>query len=244
MSEENNIIPIGSIVKITTDKSLGDLALYVNYGVVDKYTSAGESNLEHYDVLAIFEDQQQDSFCYYPRQLEIVHPEEVAPNLWNSVADKLDSSEKINLAHLILEQYPILEEDSNLLYSFSWADSKQGHDYWSNINRRINSKKINSFIEEYNQPDNYTETTKIKSDGGSSDYYKLEINGNPVEVEDVIYAMVGGDFALGNSIKAIRRMYLDSKGQGKEGIDMEYDKNKVVYFTNSFVDRFGAKNGN
>ena len=29
---------------------------------------------------------------------------------------------------------------------------------------------------------------KIKSDGGSSDYYKLEINGNLVEVEDVIYA--------------------------------------------------------
>lgn len=45
-------------------------------------------------------------------------------------------------------------------------------------------------------------------------------------------------------MKALRRIYLDSKGQGKEGIDMEYDKNKVVYFTNSFVDRFGAKNGN
>ena len=33
MAEENNIIPIGSIVKITTDKNLGDLNLYVNYGV-------------------------------------------------------------------------------------------------------------------------------------------------------------------------------------------------------------------
>jgi hypothetical protein len=29
-------------------------------------------------------------------------------------------------------------------------------------------------------------STKIKSDGGSSDYYKLEINGNPVEVEDIL----------------------------------------------------------
>ena len=53
MAEENNIIPIGSIVKITTDKSLGDLNLYVNYGEVDKYTSAGNHNLEHYDVLSI-----------------------------------------------------------------------------------------------------------------------------------------------------------------------------------------------
>ena len=27
----------------------------------------------------------------------------------------------------------------------------------------------------------------------------------------MIYAMVGGDFALGNAIKGLRRMYLDSK---------------------------------
>ena len=241
MAEENNIIPIGSIVKITTDKSLGDLNLYVNYGVVDKYTSAGNHNLEHYDVLSIFEDQQPDSFCYYPRQLEIVYPEEVAPNLWNSIADKLDNYEKINLAHVILEQYSILDEDSNLLRSFAWADSKQGYDYWSNINKRINSRKIDSFIEEYNQPSNCTEATKIKSDGGSSDYYKLEINGNLVEVEDVIYAMVGGDFILGNILKACRRIYLDSKGQGKEGIDMQYDANKIKYFVDSFVKRFGSE---
>ncbi len=243
MAEENNIIPIDSIVKITTDKGADDLDLYVNYGVVYKYTSAGKDYLEHYDVLGIFEDQQPVSFCYYPRQLEIVHPEEAAPNLWNSIADKLDNYEKINLAHVILEQYSILNEDSDLLHSFTWTDSKQGYDYWSNINERINSRKINSFIEEYNQPDNYTEATKIKSDGGSSDYYKLEINGNPIEVEDVIYAMVGGDFALGNTMKALRRMYLDSKGQGKEGIDMQYDANKIKYFVDSFVKRFGGNNG-
>ena len=64
--------------------------------------------------------------------------------------------------------------------------------------RELIPRKVDSFIEEYSQPDNYTEATKIKSDGGSSDYYKLEINGNLVEVEDVIYAMVGGDFILGN----------------------------------------------
>ena len=82
---------------------------------------------------------------------------------------------------------------------------------------------------------------KTKSDGGSSDYYKLEINGNLVEVEDIIYAMVGGDFILGNILKACRRMYLDSKGQGKEGIDMQYDANKIKYFVDSFVKRFGGE---
>lgn len=84
-------------------------------------------------------------------------------------------------------------------------------------------------------------SSKTKSDGGSSDYYKLEINSNPVEVEDVIYAMVGGDFALGNALKALRRMYLDSKGQGKDGIDMRYDANKIKYFVDSFVERFGGE---
>jgi hypothetical protein len=83
-------------------------------------------------------------------------------------------------------------------------------------------------------------TTKITSTGGSSDYYKLNINGNHVETEDVIYAMVGGDFALGNALKALRRMYLDSEGGGKEGIDMSYDANKVKYFVDSFVKRFGG----
>lgn len=83
---------------------------------------------------------------------------------------------------------------------------------------------------------------KTKSDGGSSNYYKLEINGNPAEVEDVIYAMVGGDFILGNILKACRRMYLDSKGEGKEGIDMQYDANKIIYFANSYVKRFGKTN--
>lgn len=83
--------------------------------------------------------------------------------------------------------------------------------------------------------------SKTKSDGGSSDYYKLEINGNLVEVEDIIYAMVGGDFILGNILKACRRMYLDSKGQGKEGIDMQYDVNKIKYFVDSFVKRFGSE---
>jgi len=82
--------------------------------------------------------------------------------------------------------------------------------------------------------------SKTKSDGGSSDYYKLEINGNLVEVEDIIYAMVGGDFALGNVIKACRRMYLDSKGQGKEGVDMTYDANKIKFFVDSFEKRFGG----
>ena len=96
-----------------------------------------------------------------------------------------------------------------------------------------------TLVEPEEQPEEAS--SKTKSDGGSSDYYKLEINGNPVEVEDVIYAMVGGDFTLGNILKACRRMYLDSKGEGKEGVDMQYDANKIIYFANSYAKRFGEK---
>lgn len=111
----------------------------------------------------------------------------------------------------------------------------------TNISEEIWLTLITEESQEESQEEIHEQSSKTKSDGGSSDYYKLEINGNSIEVEDVIYALVGGDFILGNILKACRRMYLDSKGQGKEGIDMEYDKNKIVYFANSFVNRFGGK---
>lgn len=83
-------------------------------------------------------------------------------------------------------------------------------------------------------------TTKVKSNGGSSDYYKLTITnkkGETFECEtgDVIRCMLGNDFSLGNCLKALRRMYLDSIGSGKEGVDLEYDGNKVKWFTDEFV---------
>lgn len=82
--------------------------------------------------------------------------------------------------------------------------------------------------------------TKVKSNGGSSDYYKLTITnkkGETFECEtgDIIRCMLGNDFSLGNCLKGLRRMYLDSIGSGKEGVDLEYDGNKVKYFTDEFV---------
>ena len=83
----------------------------------------------------------------------------------------------------------------------------------------------------------------IKSDGGSSDYYKISIKTShgmvDVEVNDIIYAMVGGDFDLANILKAARRMYLASKGCGKEGVDIAYDARKIAWFCKDFVQRFG-----
>lgn len=96
-------------------------------------------------------------------------------------------------------------------------------------------------------PPNVETTTKFKSDGGSSDYYKLKIkrasDGQEFECEmgDVIYSVFGGDFDLGNIIKACRRMYLDAQGAGKDGIDAEYDGKKIEWFTKDFLQRVNSK---
>lgn len=87
------------------------------------------------------------------------------------------------------------------------------------------------------------QSTKVKSDGGSSDYYKLKIKRSSdgqefdCEMGDVIYSVFGGDFDLGNIVKACRRMYLDSQGAGKDGIDAEYDGKKIEWFTKDFLQR-------
>lgn len=91
------------------------------------------------------------------------------------------------------------------------------------------------------------QTAKVKSDGGSSDYYKLKIkrasDGQEFECEmgDVIYSVFGGDFDLGNIVKACRRMYLDTQGAGKDGIDAEYDGKKIEWFTKDFLQRVNSK---
>ncbi len=49
-----------------------------------------------------------------------------------------------------------------------------------------NLKLIRSADVEESQAEIHEQSSKTKSDGGSSDYYKLEINGNPVEVEEIL----------------------------------------------------------
>lgn len=122
-----------------------------------------------------------------------------------------------------------------------WEDQLElvGKYGYTPLQQDMQGRNVAAITESTREP-----TNKITSTGGSSDYYKLNINGSHVETEDVIYAMVGGDFALGNALKALRRMYLDSEGGGKEGVDMSYDANKVKYFVDSFVKRFGEINAN
>lgn len=128
---------------------------------------------------------------------------------------------------------------SNSLHECDFKLVEETDFSYTALQQDMQGRNVAAITESTSEP-----TNKITSTGGSSDYYKLNINGNHVETEDVIYAMVGGDFALGNALKALRRMYLDSEGGGKEGVDMSYDANKVKYFVDSFVKRFGEINAN
>lgn len=67
----------------------------------------------------------------------------------------------------------------------------------------------------------YTATPKVASTGGSSAYYKI-----PPEAEDLqdLIELKEMSFARGNLFKALYRM-----GE-KEGIDVEYDLNKLQWF--------------
>lgn len=82
-------------------------------------------------------------------------------------------------------------------------------------------------------------TDKIKSDGGSSDYYKIKLpkrilkdNGDgtvTIETGDIIRYALSNDFNLGNIFKVLIRW-----GK-KDGIDYQYDRNKIVYFADDHV---------
>ena len=79
--------------------------------------------------------------------------------------------------------------------------------------------------------------TPVKSDGGSSSYYELTLtnkHGETIQCEtgDVIRALVHNDFSLGNIVKACRRVAEAQQGRGKQGVNPEYDLNKIIYFAN------------
>lgn len=75
----------------------------------------------------------------------------------------------------------------------------------------------------------------IKSDGLSSSYYSLMINGTSVETEDVIRDVFGNDFDFGNVFKCLVRMYGAKQGAGKAGAAIEYDGNKIHYSINKIT---------
>lgn len=85
---------------------------------------------------------------------------------------------------------------------------------------------------------------KVKSDGGSSSYYEINIPPHIlsealdryektgkcfIETEDIIRNALNNDFDRGNIFKCMVRITSLENGMGKEGNDALYDASKVVY---------------
>ena len=77
----------------------------------------------------------------------------------------------------------------------------------------------------------------VVSDGGSSSYYTLDINGNKVETEEIISQVFGNDFDFGNAFKSLIRAYGTTLGKGKAGNDICYEFNKIDYSINKIRQR-------
>lgn len=73
-----------------------------------------------------------------------------------------------------------------------------------------------------------TESTRVKSDGGSTDYYKLPAHAT--ELRHLIQYK-NMNFAIGNIFKACYRL-----GE-KDGNDLEYDLNKIIFFAQDELER-------
>ena len=90
----------------------------------------------------------------------------------------------------------------------------------------------------------------IKSDGGSSSYYDISI---PDWLFDKIYErrysencyikteelieVLGSDFDEGNILKCLVRINSLKKGKGKDGNDITYDSNKIIYSAGRLKER-------
>lgn len=112
-------------------------------------------------------------------------------------------------------------------------DDYHAHDNWWFTDKCIELVgDDNNTIENENSP--------IKSDGGSSSYYKQKIpkgmlerfnTTGTIEAKDIIRLFLGNDFNMGNIFKAYCRIISLRNGKGKAGIDEQYDLTKVKYFS-------------
>lgn len=135
--------------------------------------------------------------------------------------------EYIGLAYGAVIRDAEVVDDGNA-YSFK-LNGKNWYLYYSQC-------EVLSDVEVYsanttNQP------TTVKSDGGSSSYYEIEITNKHgesimVEMGDIIRCAYNNDFDLGNQAKALRRIAQAMVGKGKEGVTIAYDCNKIAYFNN------------
>lgn len=90
----------------------------------------------------------------------------------------------------------------------------------------------------------------VKSDGGSSSYYDIEIpdwlfniilernyTGNCFIKTEELIEVLGSDFDEANILKCLIRINSLKNGGGKAGNDTNYDANKIIYSAGRLKER-------
>lgn len=99
--------------------------------------------------------------------------------------------------------------------------------------------------EEFVKVSDISINTPIKSDGGSSSYYDIQlpdwlidliVERKYIKTEELI-EVLGSDFDLGNIIKCAVRINSLKNGVGKAGNDIIYDANKIIYSAGRLKER-------
>ena len=115
------------------------------------------------------------------------------------------------------------------------------------ITRYVEDNNLNMSVPELLTGYSEASPSPIKSDGGKSDYYKIELpqwlldkhsEKGFIMLEDLAEIMFENDFNFTNVLKAQKRMFELTKGQGKAGNDFEYDATKCKYYTDKQVEVF------
>lgn len=110
--------------------------------------------------------------------------------------------------------------------------------------------KLQDSLDKYNATDHGEDFYKfdllgnsikpVKSDGGSSSYYftalpehliKDIVERGGIEIKDIIRYCFDNDADCKDIIKALKRIRENLKGGGKEGVDVVYDSNKIIFFS-------------
>lgn len=211
-------------------------------------------------------DWKASRFELVSRPSEQKSPEEIATILWNAYKDVLNEEALEALRDVILNPPEDFTDCDEVISAFSWRWTKQGEDFWLDVHEGKYNKPSEPHSEHLYEDERLTESiaqleqikevkTPIKSDGGSSDYYKILVklpmplydkDGNLVtkvvlETQDLLYAMFRGEWSCCNIGKAALRIAAAMHGGGKEGTSIAYDAKKAIWFGEDILRRFGEE---
>lgn len=156
---------------------------------------------------------------------------------------------KIRVTTNRYEYMGLFKESSHEVEKTCINDHGQAYYYFTNNGREwgLSGAECVVVVDEKKGP--------IKSDGGSSSYYDLNIpewllytlnerqkEGKCyIKTEEMISAFFGNDFSFGTLLKSLVRAWGIKIGAGKAGNDMKYETGKIRYYADKILEQHEEK---